>query len=287
MTKMFSQTDYEQIARAQVFTSDRQGLGRVDQLYVSDDTNTPTWVTINTGLFGMRTHFVPLTDAQIDGDRLYLPYTKDQITGAPSIDENGQLTPEEEAELFRHYGHDVGEPRTDPRMRSYSDEGGFRDGRWDAAGSAGVAGAAGAASAVDDKGPLRDERYGYADPRGVDMHDDPLDRDHDGRGPVGEVLDGPDDAHGRGAFEGDRRGEWPDDRRVGDTNPEAFGVSRDGGVIDPDRVDEYNERNVPRIGDDRAFDMDRDGDGRGPVREVLDGPDDASGRDAFERDDRR
>lgn len=78
MTKMFSQTDYEQIARAQVFTSDRQGLGRVDQLYVSDDTNTPTWVTINTGLFGMRTHFVPLTDAQIDGDRLYLPYTKDQ-----------------------------------------------------------------------------------------------------------------------------------------------------------------------------------------------------------------
>ena len=225
---MFSDVDYDRIARSTVVTSDGHSLGAVDALYRDDTSDEPTWVTVHTGLLGLRTHVVPLSDATLDGDQLRVPYTKDEITSAPTFDESGHLTPDDEAELFRHYGRPDASSTADSRMQRY--------------GAAGVGGAAGAAVAggLGSDRPLRDS-------------------DRDGRGPVEEVLDGP-------------------DRRDADLNER-------GPVSEAlDGPDPYRDRDRDRdltLRDDLAPGsvpfgtdvLDRDRDGRGPVDEVLDGPD--------------
>jgi uncharacterized protein (TIGR02271 family) len=42
-----------------------------------------------------------------------VPYDKDQVKNAPSMEADGQLSQDEEAELYRHYGLDYSEHRSD------------------------------------------------------------------------------------------------------------------------------------------------------------------------------
>jgi uncharacterized protein (TIGR02271 family) len=57
--------------------------------------------------------FVPLAQAQPTGDAIQVPYEKAQVTDAPSMEADGQLSQDEEAELYRHYGLDYSEHRSD------------------------------------------------------------------------------------------------------------------------------------------------------------------------------
>jgi uncharacterized protein (TIGR02271 family) len=84
--------------------ADGQKLGSVQDLYTDHDGGQPTFVTVHTGLFGTRTSFVPLADAQVAGDDITVPYTKDEVKGAPSIEADGEITPAEEQQLYAHYG---------------------------------------------------------------------------------------------------------------------------------------------------------------------------------------
>jgi stress response protein YsnF len=84
---------------------DRDGdkIGKFDELYL-DDSDRPAWAAVTTGLFGMRQTFVPLSEARADGDVLQVPFAKDMVKDAPSVDPDAQLSPEEEDLLYRHYG---------------------------------------------------------------------------------------------------------------------------------------------------------------------------------------
>jgi hypothetical protein len=84
---------------------DRAGdeIGQVGQVYYDDDTNEPKWITVATGLFGIRETFVPLQGANLGGDRVTVNYTKATVKGAPHV-EDDHLTADEEASLYRHYG---------------------------------------------------------------------------------------------------------------------------------------------------------------------------------------
>ena len=42
-----------------------------------------------------------------------MPYEKAQVSDAPSMEAGGQLSQDEEAELYRHYGLDYSEHRSD------------------------------------------------------------------------------------------------------------------------------------------------------------------------------
>ena len=64
----------------------------------------PEWVTVSTGLFGTRTTFVPIGDAQLTDGEVRLGYTKDQIKDAPNVDADGALSRDEEQQLYEHYG---------------------------------------------------------------------------------------------------------------------------------------------------------------------------------------
>ncbi|MFE7314672.1 DUF2382 domain-containing protein [Streptomyces sp. NPDC057555] len=79
-------------------------VGVVQQVYRDDATNEPEWITVRTGLFGMKETFVPLAGARRVGDELHVPHAKETIKDAPRIDAEGHLDPSEEERLYRHYG---------------------------------------------------------------------------------------------------------------------------------------------------------------------------------------
>jgi uncharacterized protein (TIGR02271 family) len=94
---------------------DRDGgkIGSIDEIYLDQETRRPEWLAVKTGLFGTRLSFVPISEASLNGDEVRVPYEKAQVKDAPNVDADGQLSQQEEAELYRHYGLDYGESRSD------------------------------------------------------------------------------------------------------------------------------------------------------------------------------
>jgi uncharacterized protein (TIGR02271 family) len=106
---VISQNDISSIIGSNAVDSDGDKLGKVGQVYLDDQTGSPEWATISMGLFGSQEHFVPLTDASVSSGTLAVPYQKAKIKDAPRVDaEQGHLSPEEEAELYRYYGTGTG-----------------------------------------------------------------------------------------------------------------------------------------------------------------------------------
>ncbi|MFE6775142.1 PRC and DUF2382 domain-containing protein [Streptomyces sp. NPDC057702] len=137
----------QELSGMHVVDPDGQKVGSVQQVYSDDITGVPEWITVRTGLFGMKETFVPLAGAQHSGGDLRVPYSKEEVKDAPRIDAAGHLSPEEETELYRHYG--LRQPGRQPgRGQAMGAAGspGTTTGEDARAGRAGVAGAAGGAA---------------------------------------------------------------------------------------------------------------------------------------------
>ena len=109
---MIALHDPASVRGATVCDRDGDKIGTVDELYFDDATGRPEWMTVKTGLFGMRTTFVPVEGAQPQGDELRVPYEKDRVKDAPNIDPDHDLTQAEEQELYAYYGLAYGEQRS-------------------------------------------------------------------------------------------------------------------------------------------------------------------------------
>jgi uncharacterized protein (TIGR02271 family) len=88
-------------------------LGTIDAIYLDDETGQPEWATVTSGLFSAKIAFVPLAQAQDIGDSVQVPYDKQQVKDAPAMQADGSLSQDDEAELYRHYGLDYSEHRSD------------------------------------------------------------------------------------------------------------------------------------------------------------------------------
>ena len=138
-------TDQAQTLLTSGTVTDQDGskIGKVGQIYLDDQTGQPEWVTVSTGLFGSSESFVPLAKAELSGTEIRVPYGKDQIKGAPRVDADGDLTQDQEAELYAHYGLGYTEATSDSGLPT----GGQRT---DRSGEAGIVGR-------DTSGPTTDE----------------------------------------------------------------------------------------------------------------------------------
>jgi uncharacterized protein (TIGR02271 family) len=131
---MFSQDQVTGLHGATAYDRDGDKIGKIGAVYYDDRTNEPTWITVHTGLFGTNETFVPVQGAQIDGDRVTLAYDKGQVKDAPNLSEDGHLSPQEEQQLYRHYGIDYGSGdaggrATDRSAAGYTELGGADTGR--------------------------------------------------------------------------------------------------------------------------------------------------------------
>lgn len=78
-------------------------IGTLKEIYL-DEEERPRWGSVDTGLSGTRETLVPLTEARRHDDFLRLPFERDHVKRAPSVDRNVQLSDEEQAQLYRYYG---------------------------------------------------------------------------------------------------------------------------------------------------------------------------------------
>ena len=79
-------------------------IGKVEDIYLDRQSGEPEWVAIKGGLFGTKTSFAPIRAASASGDAVRLPFSKDEVKDAPKVEADGELSPEEEQQLYAHYG---------------------------------------------------------------------------------------------------------------------------------------------------------------------------------------
>ncbi|HEX4813377.1 MAG TPA: DUF2382 domain-containing protein [Nonomuraea sp.] len=126
------QTEIRSLFDCHVVGSDGQSIGQVGQVFLNERSGRPEWVTVRTGLFGMRQTFVPLASSRRTGEEIRVPFDKETIKGAPNIDVDDHLTLKEEAELYRYYGL---QPSNVPQQRAASPTGERRPDRGPAPGT--------------------------------------------------------------------------------------------------------------------------------------------------------
>jgi uncharacterized protein (TIGR02271 family) len=111
---VISTDDITDIIGSNAVDNDGDKLGKIGQVYLDDETGRPEWATVNTGLFGTHETFVPLSEASVSGGTLRVPYEKAKVKDAPRVAaEQGHLSPDEEAELYRYYGIGLGTTGTE------------------------------------------------------------------------------------------------------------------------------------------------------------------------------
>lgn len=94
----------QDLLTATAYDNNGDKLGDVNEVFVDDDSGQPTFVDVNHGLFGMANSLVPLRGHSIDGNNLTLAFAKDRIKDAPDFDSDKPLTPEQQTEIYNHYG---------------------------------------------------------------------------------------------------------------------------------------------------------------------------------------
>ena len=89
---------------------DPQGnkIGSVGQVYLDDETGQPDWITVNTGLFGMKENFAPLAGSSFNGDDLVLPFDKTVVKDSPDIADASHLDADEQQSLYGYYQQYLG-----------------------------------------------------------------------------------------------------------------------------------------------------------------------------------
>jgi uncharacterized protein (TIGR02271 family) len=102
---MLNDTQTREVIGATAYGSDNEKIGKVGQVFLDDQTGRPEFVTVNTGLFGTSESFVPVDDADLEGDRLVVPFTKEKVSDAPAVDvDAGHIDETEEQRLYEYYG---------------------------------------------------------------------------------------------------------------------------------------------------------------------------------------
>jgi hypothetical protein len=87
------------------------GIGKVEDAFVDAAGGAPVWLLARMGRFGHHT-LVPARDAVEGVGRVWVPYGRDQIRGAPKVDPSTPLTAAAERALCAHYGIERGAGRS-------------------------------------------------------------------------------------------------------------------------------------------------------------------------------
>jgi hypothetical protein len=110
----------EEIARLngrEVLDANGESVGYVDVMFADDGTGEPEWLGVWNGVWHTKPRvLVPVEGIRMEGDRVRVPWTKDQIEAAPSYDEEDNrglfsddpdalgISRDKERIAYQHYG---------------------------------------------------------------------------------------------------------------------------------------------------------------------------------------
>lgn len=79
-------------------------IGEINQVYVDEQTDHPTWASVRLGLLSGAEVLVPLEDAKWDERSLHVAVERRVAREAPRKEMDEPLTLEEQDRLYTHYG---------------------------------------------------------------------------------------------------------------------------------------------------------------------------------------
>ena len=101
---MITTQDIDTITGGTVHGRDGNKIGPVGHVYLDNASGNPEWVTVKTGLFRGNAYFVPLAQATVADGHLTVPFGKATVKDAPRTDDDTELTPTHEEQLYSYYG---------------------------------------------------------------------------------------------------------------------------------------------------------------------------------------
>lgn len=103
-TPMITKGVIHQVESATVRDRNGASVGKVVQVFPSDEDGSAAYFCVATGLLGRHQALVPADDATFDGTDVHVGYTKDAIKGAPSLGAGRTLSLAEANDVRRHFG---------------------------------------------------------------------------------------------------------------------------------------------------------------------------------------
>ncbi len=79
-------------------------IGKLESVYVDTASDEPAFATVTVGVMSKKLVFVPIGDAVVGPGYVKVPYPKNRVKDAPSIETDGELRAEAEGGVFSHYG---------------------------------------------------------------------------------------------------------------------------------------------------------------------------------------
>jgi hypothetical protein len=76
--------------------------GKLDGVFTDAESGEPAWLLVKLGLFGKAVP-VPARDCATAAGRVWIPYARDDLRAAPSVDSHRPLTREQELEICAGY----------------------------------------------------------------------------------------------------------------------------------------------------------------------------------------
>ena len=86
---MFTDEQIRALMGADVYDDTGARVGTVGQVW-ADSAGQPSWVSVNTGLFGFNESLMPLLGATFSEGALHTPYAKALVVDAPNVDINSE-----------------------------------------------------------------------------------------------------------------------------------------------------------------------------------------------------
>ena len=85
---------------------DREGntVGKITDIIVDSATLENEWITVKTGMMGGE-HLVPIAAVEEHGNQIQVPFAKDDVKSAPTVDKgHAAPSPSEREQVFSHFG---------------------------------------------------------------------------------------------------------------------------------------------------------------------------------------
>jgi sporulation protein YlmC with PRC-barrel domain len=93
--------EYPLILGYEVYNSDSEKIGQVEETY-HGTTGLVEWLGVRGDGSARRLVLLPLKTAQIQGSKVYIPYSKEEVMTAPEPDDDGHVPVEAERWLYAH-----------------------------------------------------------------------------------------------------------------------------------------------------------------------------------------
>jgi hypothetical protein len=103
---MLSESDLRALTSRDVLDKNGKSIGYVERFFKDRSSGEPEWIGVFTGSFRHHHRLVPVRGAESEGTSVRLPWTKEQVDGAPDYGTETSISEDLEREAYRHYGLD-------------------------------------------------------------------------------------------------------------------------------------------------------------------------------------